>query len=186
MSCPDWRGLAAHRDDSRNVQDAEPRGWREALEHFDGGCPRCRREALAADPTLVFRRLPRVEMSAAQEAAEVDAVLQAVTAMRTASRIEALDRRSRAGSWKRWAAAAVLTGASLSIPSDNVGGGGRRPEGVEPAFPPAQVTQGMMLPAAFEAELPTLEEGNLPDARVYHVGSQDLEGVMIVDASLEL
>ena len=169
MSCPGWKELAARRDDSR-----ETAGWSGALEHFDSNCPDCRRAALAADPTLVFRRLPSLEMSAAQEAAEVDAVLHAVAAMRTASRIEA-SRLSHSRSWKKWAAAAVLIGASLSIPAD------KRLERSEPAFP--GTVQGMMVPSALEAELPTLDEINLPDARVYHMNGSNVAVAMVYDDS---
>src|SRR5262249_36619722 len=55
--CPDWRGLAAPRFDSPGAATGEPAGWAEALAHLDG-CPACRRAALEADPTLLFRRLP--------------------------------------------------------------------------------------------------------------------------------
>ena len=179
MSCPSWNELAAHRSDPR-LQDGEPAGWREALEHFDRGCPDCRRAALAADPTLVFRRLPRMEMSDAQEAAEVDAVVQAMAALRTASRIEASARRTHAGEWKwkRWTAAAILIGASLSIPADN---GWRRLEQSNPAFPLA--VQGLVMPSALAAELPTLDEVNLPDARVHHLNGNSVTVAMVYDAS---
>lgn len=170
MSCPSWKALSAGQDGSR--ESAE---WSEALEHFDGNCPDCRRAALAADPTLVFRRLPRLEMSAAQEAAEVDAVLHAVTAMRTASRIEASERQSHAGGWKRWAAAAILVGASLSIPAD------KRLERREPVLPLA--VQGMVVPTALGTELPTLDEINLPDARVYHMNGSNIAVAMVYDDS---
>lgn len=173
MSCPSWKELAARRDAPRDHGEAA--AWSEALEHFDSNCPECRRAALTADPTLVFRRLPSLEMSAAQEAAEVDSVLQAVTAMRTASRIEASERRSHAGGWKRWASAAVLIGASLSIPAD------RRVERSEPASPLA--LQGMRVPMALETEMPTLDEVNLPDARVYHMNGSNVAVAMVYDDS---
>lgn len=180
MSCPDWRALAAHRLGS-GAQD-EPAGWGEALDHFDGGCKLCRRDALKADPTLVFRRLPALEMTPAREASEVDAVRQAVAAMRTASRVEALERRS-SGGWKRWAAAAVLTLAALSIPSDD-GGHGSRPDF---ALGPAE--RVVALPAALgdASDLPTIEGVNRPDARVYHMDDGDgLSLTMIIDESLEI
>lgn len=108
MSCPDWKALAGHRLERGG---AEPAGWTAALEHFDG-CAVCRREALKADPTLVFRR-----MGAASEVDTVDtaAILQGVTALRGASRLEAPSRKI---AWRRWAAAAVLAVASLSVERD--------------------------------------------------------------------
>lgn len=168
MSCPSWKELTT-RDEPR-----ETTAWSEALEHFDSNCSDCRRSALAADPTLVFRRLPSLEMSAAREASEVDAMVKAVAAMRTASRVEAFERRSRAGGWKRWAAAAVLVGASLSIPAD------KRVEPTEPAFRGAA-----LMPSVIATELPTLEQVNLPDARVYHMNGKGVAVVMVYDKSFE-
>jgi len=117
MSCPDWRRLdPAARDasgaphgsagsaDSADALDAvHAVHWQQALSHLDSGCPHCWREALAVDPTLIFRRLPAPELSPAQEAEEVEAARLAVAAMRTASRLDAaagapgLTWRSRRG-----------------------------------------------------------------------------------------
>lgn len=152
MSCPDWTTLAAHRHARRGV---EPDGWPAALEHFDS-CAACRREALAADPTLIFRRVPEVAMTPAGEAAEVASVRQAVAAMRTASRLEA-SRRSSAG-WRRWAAAAVLAGAALSLGRD---GGQIREE--------VPVALSTPVPAGELTPLPSIDGLNLPDARIYQV-----------------
>jgi hypothetical protein len=118
VSCPDWTTLAAYRRERRGV---EPDGWPGALEHFDS-CSACRREALTADPTLVFRRMPEIAMTPAGEADEVESMRRAVAAMRTASRIEASQRSS--SSWRRWAAAAVLAVAALSLGRD----GGQIPD----------------------------------------------------------
>lgn len=166
MSCPNWSALAAHRNDLRGF---EPEGWPQALAHFDS-CSVCRRQALAADPTLVFRRMPVVEPTPAQELDEVAAVRQAVAAMRTASRLEALDARPRPVSfsgWKRWAAAAVLALASLSLGQDS-----------------GKIFQQ---PEMSGADLqPAVEGLNLPDARVYQVGEEDILITMIVDESLDV
>jgi hypothetical protein len=184
VSCPDWKTLAAHRLDP-GVQD-EPEGWGEALDHFDGGCKLCRCDALKADPTLVFRRLPPLEMTPAREASEVDAVRRAVAAMRTASRVEALERRSRAhrsGVWKRLAAAAVLTLAALSIPSDDRGHGSRP----DFAFSPAERVVALPTALGEVSDLPTIEGVNRPDARVYHMDDgEGLSLTMIIDESLEI
>ncbi|HXO42474.1 MAG TPA: hypothetical protein VN999_13555 [Thermoanaerobaculia bacterium] len=127
MSCPDWRRLdPAARDaagtphaaaDAPDAIDASgasgPLGalhavhWQQALSHLDTGCPDCWREALAVDPTLIFRRLPAPELTAAQEADEVEAACLAVAAMRTASRMEEAARgdagsRSASGLRRRW------------------------------------------------------------------------------------
>jgi hypothetical protein len=177
MSCPDWRALS-------DVHD----GWDDAVAHFDGGCQRCRRDALASDPTLVFRRLRPVEMSPAQESSEVDAVRQAVAAMRTASRVDSIASRSRhAVSWKRWAAAACLAVAALSIPGDKV----LRVVAPAPAplatAPSALRAAAAVLPVAFNGDdLPTVEGVNRPGARVYHMDGEGMSVVMIVDESLDV
>jgi hypothetical protein len=178
MSCPDWRALSDVHDDQA--------GWDDAVAHFDGGCQRCRRDALASDPTLVFRRLRPVDMSPAQESSEVDAVRQAVAAMRTASRVDSIESRSRHGvSWKRWAAAACLAFAALSIPGDDV-------LRVTTPAPPAAVPAALraasaVLPAAFSGDdLPTVEGVNRPGARVYHMDGEGMSVVMIVDESLDV
>lgn len=172
MSCPDWRALAAHRNDPRRFRrETEPEGWTEALAHFDS-CSLCRRQALAADPTLVFRRMPVVEPTPAQELDEVAAVRQAVAAMRTASRLEALETRPRPVSfsgWKRWAAAAALAVASLSL------GQSQSPEMVDKKV---EITG---------ADVPAVEApSNLPEARVYQYGTEDISVALVFDESLDV
>lgn len=159
MSCPDWTALAVRRDD----------GWEAAVEHFDG-CTLCRREALAADPLLVFRRLPASELTPAEEQAEIDAVRQAVTAMRKAERLEW--RRSFAG-WRRWAAAAVLAVAALTVGRDRVAG-------------PERAGETPAAPMSLAAPAPTLEGVNRPGARVYHMDGEGLSVVMVFDESLDV
>ncbi|HET9212353.1 MAG TPA: hypothetical protein VFR03_18250 [Thermoanaerobaculia bacterium] len=172
MSCPDWTHLAALREGA----EAEPAGWTEAMAHFDA-CPRCRREAVAADPLLVFRRLPAVEMSAGGERAEAEAMRQAVAAMRTARR---LDSRQRFAGWRRWAAAAVLATASLSVSWDKV----PRPE---PEPEPAVLKAAAPAPAAPRpAGSATLEALDGSDARVYQMNGQDLTAFMIVDHKVDV
>lgn len=166
MSCPDWTALTAHRDDLHGV---EPAGWSDALAHFDGGCQLCRKAALKADPTLVFRRLaqvPAARMTEAQERAEVDSVRQAVAAMRAASRLQKESRRGvfAAGGWKRWSAAAALALVTVTIPSDDARRTASKPEAA-----PAAVVEVLDLS---EPTGPTLEGGvDLPGTRVYHLGS---------------
>jgi len=128
MSCPEWRRLdPAARDAPAASASAtkvlEAARWQEALRHLESGCPRCWQEALAVDPTLVFRRLPAAELGPAQEAAEIESARLAVQAMRTASRLEhppLAARRSRRALHAlpshhaaRWALAAGLTAMAL-------------------------------------------------------------------------
>jgi hypothetical protein len=161
VSCPDWTGLAARRD-------AEPGGWADAVQHFDG-CVLCRREALTADPLLVFRRLPVVELTPAEERSEAEAMRQAVAAMRTAERLEI---RRRFTGWRRWAAAAVLAVAALSVGRDKV----QHSE---------QAARVMPVPA-LAAPGPALEGVDRPGARVYHMAGEGILVTMVYDESLDV
>ncbi len=170
MSCPDWTALVALRESA----EAEPAEWTEAMAHFDA-CPRCRREAMAADPLLVFRRLPAVEMPAGDELAEAEAMRQAVAAMRTAKRLEF---RQHAG-WRRWAAAAVLAVASLSVSWDKVPRSAPAPAALKPAAAVPAVSR----PSAGSATLESLDGS---DARVYQMNGEDLTAFMIVDHKVDV
>lgn len=200
MSCPDWTSLAAH----RLAGSPEPEGWSEALAHFDG-CRLCRKQALKADPTLVFRRLPPVSsasMTEAQERAEVESVRQAVAAMRAASRLDSREaRRSTSSGWKRWAAAAVLGLAALSMPSHEPQGARNEAGTADTAGTAAIFREGRMaeIPAAggFVADAPADQQvaldwsvvegvslpGDRDSARVYEMNGGDLSVVMVVDES---
>jgi hypothetical protein len=89
MGCPDWTRLLAWRERRDGI---EPDGWGAAVAHLDD-CPDCRRQALAADPTLLFARPAPVPLDAAGEAARMR---QAVAAMRRASRLLPGERRGAA------------------------------------------------------------------------------------------
>lgn len=123
MSCrehphTDWRALIARRDESGE----DPVGWDEAMVRVDT-CDDCRRQALMADPSLVFRRLPRVETGPA----DVESMRQAVASLRRASRVTAVDEsgpdtvagsgggaRSHRAGLRQIAAAALLAAAALA------------------------------------------------------------------------
>lgn len=188
MSCPDWTALTAHRLQGRHGQETvEPEGWSTALDHFDGGCQLCRKAALKADPTLVFRRLaqvPAAAMTEAQERAEVDSVRQAVAAMRAASRLEPKGRRFAAGGWKRWSAAAALAMMAVIVPSDDAQRTAQLRNALE--RPAAESLEASTRAARQTGEAPVLEGGvDLPDARVYHLGDQELAVVMVIDESFD-
>lgn len=186
-SCPDWTALVALRERAADAADAadtaEPAGWAAAVAHLDA-CPRCRREAMAADPLLVFRRLPVAEMPEAVEQAEAESMRQAVAAMRTAKRLES--RRSFAG-WRRWAAAAVLTVASLAV-------GDKAPVDLNPAVAApaaAAASEAVAVAAAPEAPGPAgtavLERlDGSEDARVYQVNGKNLTAFMIVGDKVDV
>jgi hypothetical protein len=179
-SCPDWNGLVA----LRGREGREPAGWPEALAHLDA-CPRCRPEALDADPLLLFRRLPAPEMTPGEESAEVDSMLQAVAAMRTAKR---LDIRRGAG-WRRWTAAAVLALASLALGHDRAPMEESMAHGARmPLLSPESLAATAEPPAsgAPEPGTPTLEDLNRPNARVYQVQRKNFSLVMVVDKGLDV
>jgi hypothetical protein len=156
LSCPDWTALAARRH-------AEPGGWSEAVRHFDA-CALCRRDALAADPLLVFRRLPVAELTPSEERSEVERNRQAVAAMRTAERLEL----RRFAGWRRWGAAAVLALAALSVGRGN-------------AYRSEQAAAIVHAPAS-----PALEGVNRPGARVYHMTGEGISVTMVFDESLDV
>jgi hypothetical protein len=182
VSCPDWTGLVALRERAADAANtAEPAGWAEAVTHLDA-CPRCRREAMAADPLLVFRRLPVTEMPEAMEQAQAESMRQAVAAMRTAKRLES--RRSFAG-WRRWAAAAVLAVASLAV-------GNKAPVELNPGAASEAVTASAAVAAAAAPADPSpaatavLERLDGSDARVYQVDGKDLTAFMIVGDKVDV
>jgi hypothetical protein len=195
-SCPDWRHLAAYRQEGSAT--TEPAGWPEALEHLDH-CPACRQSAVHADPTLLFRRLPGLaaEMSAGEEAAEVESMRQAVATLRTARRLGPPAERAV---WKHWVAAAALAAAALSLGAGH--GLHNGPAGpailgnalalAVPALPagPQVSAVAPMPPGAprFVSEpVPMVEELNRPAARVYQMdGGKNLSVVMIVDERFDV
>jgi hypothetical protein len=169
VSCPDWSRLTAARDS----EGLEPAGWGEVVAHFDT-CALCRKEALKADPLLVFRRMPVVEITPAEENLEVESMQQAVAAMRTARRLET---RGRFAGWRRWAAAAVLAGISLGV------GRARAPELEQAAeVPPAPVSLSTASAASAPSEQ-LLDGIDRPEARVYQMDSEGMSTAMIIDAS---
>lgn len=101
-SCPDWSNLALQ-------QDEEPDAWADALNHLDT-CEACFDDAVASDPTVLFRCLPAPKMSAE----DVASIQDAVHNMR---RTEPLARREepprRRIGWRHLATAAAIMGAAV-------------------------------------------------------------------------
>jgi hypothetical protein len=189
-ACPDWRALAAARDAGLGRDAAAEAAWDEALVHLDG-CGACRRGALAADPTLLFRALPRVEVAASEAAA----MRQAVASMRRARRVAAPPRRlaraaarvSLLGRRARGLAAAALLAAASG------GLWAALPRGEAPIDPAAAV--GVTAPGAahpWPAATPAADEPVFMDlarpgaADVYRVGSGAVQVVMVVDETLDV
>jgi len=162
-SCPDWAGLATARD----AAAGDPPGWDDALRHLDG-CARCRREAVAADPLLAFRRLPVPDLAAD----EVEAMRLRVAALRGAGRLAPPQRRLPL---RQAAAAAVVALAALA-------GGGAPPFTTEIAGAPLAVA-APVLDAALAAE-PVLDSLEQPFEHVVQWNGDDLSVVLVVDGRL--
>jgi hypothetical protein len=212
VSCPDWRRLDPAARDGASPQAER---WAAALRHLDAGCSLCRREALAADPTLVFRRLPAPEVTPALESEEVAGARLAVAAMRAASRLEhpgredgkplsqwplAVRQPARMRQASRWLLAASLTGMALLFGA----GHGWRGEVARAA---ALLSPGRMAAApslhvpatgrvASDLDAPSgvlpaasrssIEGLSRPEARVYQIDGPHMSVVMIVDAKLDV
>ena len=209
MSCPDWNRLVALRDGAPRFAEGSEGAeidWLSAVEHLDS-CPSCERAALAADPTLVFRRLGPLDLSPAEESAEIESVRRAVAAMRTGRRLERASHAASSGRhWRRYAAAAVLAAAALSLGVEpHPGGaalgstalGSAALSGLARRPTPAIGALGAILPAAAvtpaAAAYPTYGEAdgameglNRPKARVYQLHGRHLQVVMIVDEKLDV
>ncbi len=205
MNCPDWPRLVALREGCRDGRSDDPPGWRSALNHLDS-CRHCRPQALAADPTLLFRRLP----GAAQVAVDIEAMKRAVATLRrtgplhNAGGVEgsrSLQRRLSA------VAAGLLFVALLGLAP---GVGGRRAAVDEqraavdeqraaqqsevPAEEAAALSVGSLYQAAgFGEELQpfalsesAIEDVDLPNSRVYQISGKEMTIVTVVNASLDV
>jgi hypothetical protein len=173
LSCPDWRRLAAERD----AAPGDPAGWEDALRHLDGGCPRCRAAAIAADPLLAFRRLPAPGFAAD----EADAMRLRVAALRGAAAVTAPARAHRDPRVRRTAAAAVVALAVLAggnLPHNN----NNNNDNVSVALAAPRVPA---LDAALAAE-PVLEDLDQPFDHVVQWNGDDLSVVLVVDGRLSV
>jgi hypothetical protein len=191
----DWRALAAHRGDPHRE---EPAGWAAALDHLDR-CAGCRRAALAADPTLVFRRLRAAPPAAPHGTVdpEVAAVQQGVAALRAARRLgtATAGRRPSPG----WARGVTRGAAAAGLAATALLAGSTGPGRLAPMAPMAPIlpaaarsaaapTLAAAVPAVTgdPAQMPMLEELNRPDARVYQIEDSNFSVVWIVDKKLDV
>lgn len=199
---PDWERLVARRD----AAGRDPSGWHEAVAHMDG-CEACRRAALAADPTLVFRRLP----APAVDAADADAMRRAVASLRRANRVSPVDAAAGVGESSlsdrlrrlpaalRHLAATLLlvaagTGALLLAGVDLPDGGGHAvPTAAEtrPAVPGTGADglwrHGAPQRPADAPQQQVFEGLSAPRAAdVYQTGEGDMTVVMVVDETLDI
>jgi hypothetical protein len=180
--CPDWRGIALEREADPLV---DPAGWDEARAHL-ALCEACRREALAADPLLLFAGLPLAASEVAPTAA-ITAMQDSVLAMVRASRVAAPadsgnSRRSAAA--LRYAAGFVVASllAFSGAPGERRGGEAALADAAAPAETEALAARSESVDFA----QPMVEELDRPEARVYELSNTDLAVVMIVDAGLDV
>ncbi|HMB54947.1 MAG TPA: hypothetical protein VKU40_16640 [Thermoanaerobaculia bacterium] len=175
---PNWALLVADRDASGE----DPADWQTALDHMDT-CDDCRKQALAADPTLVFRHLPPVTV----DAAEVDSMRAAVASLRQASRsLDVADSvppsepsfvRGAGDQARRVAAALVLAAAGLGVWF----------AAGEAEDPVATTALPAITAPAVAAGLPVYEGLSRPhEPDVYQLGGDDLTVVMVVDETLDI
>lgn len=177
MSCPDWRALSAAREAD---PAAELPAWEEARRHA-AHCARCRQAALAAEPLLLFARLPERRVSAD----EIGDMQAAVSALVRAGRVaqggsrRAPAARRLSGRLSATRAAAALLVCSLVAFS---GAPRTRPSvGAMLAAGDFGAAPGEILPVGS-----VVEEIDRPGARIYELPQADMAVVMIVDASLDV
>jgi hypothetical protein len=167
--CPDWRALARE----RAARPGDPAGWDAALAHLDD-CARCRRDAPAADPLLVFRRLPPVQV----DGGEVEAMRLRVAALVRASEVgkpqgrlpAALGSRRLQRAGQGAAAAAVLALALFTAP--------------HAPTTDALASVAAVAPPRLADELaaqPLLEEMDQPYDNVVQWDAADLSVVLVLD-----
>lgn len=197
-ACPSpgqWNGLLAHRFEADRD---EPEGWNRALAHLDE-CASCRQVATDRDPTLLFHRLA-APAPLLDPGAEVAAMQQAVAAMRRAERIERTEQRTRGGMWTsgaRWAAAAAVALATLSLGAGlwNDGlwqkgpgaegslaaGLGAAPSSLDPA-----VANALDEIPAIEEPFGTPESASVEDSRSWQIWELDAATVILADGPEEM
>ncbi|HEX4952239.1 MAG TPA: hypothetical protein VF017_02435 [Thermoanaerobaculia bacterium] len=186
MSCPSWPALLAERERTGGESEA----LRQALAHL-ATCRSCRDDAYRADPLLVFRRLPKVEAGEA----DVEAMRRAVATLRRANAVETAEAASpparavrfgvRPGFLRGLAAASLLL--ALTWAPSGLERLARAPGASAPATGIATATPvpggRRFAPGVLPA---SLEDLDLPEARVYELSADELQLVMIVDPSLNL
>lgn len=168
MRCPDWSSLVAHR---YHADAEEPAGWWEAVSHLKS-CERCRREALLADPTLLF-----VDQLPVEPAAERPFGSREVLAL-AGRRPEGTRTLSR--SWLAAAAALVL---ALGLAQ-----GARRlvPAQAESAPQSTATALDQAVEERVALEMPLVDGIENSDSRIYQVAAGEMDFVLIVDEGLEL
>ncbi len=205
MSCPDWQTLVDQRDtasgaagsgdaDSGDAVLGRPADWHAALKHLDN-CSECQVDAIAADPTLLFRRLPVPEFGDT----EVETMQRAVASMRRSAKVEERRRPAfalpSAGPWIRAAAVTlVLLGSAVLHGTDPRGGDAAIDsessqvaevgESVQPA--PGLPAVGLSMAARSVSRLPLVEMADPSYGSIIEVVDQDISVVVVLPGNLDV
>ncbi len=179
MSCPDWRRLLLDRDRALAEADFESSpDWRGAVDHL-AGCGRCRAAAVELDPSMLFVAQPPLEV----DDDEIERIKTNVRTLRRARETErtAGELRRRIG---RAAAAAAIIALAFLLPQQSF----RQPETASTQLEPAAETSSP--PAGrltlVDGPAPMIEPLDLPLARIYQLGEEDLSVIMVVDESIDV
>lgn len=179
MNCPDWRYLLGERERARPGVDFEASdSWRSAIDHLRG-CAACRVTALELDPVLLFAAQQPLEVSD-DDVARIKANVRTLRRAREAERASGETHR-RVG---RVAAAAAVVALMVLLPTQTsrqttvVSAG---PSLAADSSPPSTRD----LPFG-DGPAPMIEPLDLPLARIYQLGEDDLSVVMVVDESIDV
>jgi hypothetical protein len=201
--CPDWRNLAATRDER---DDRHGDAWFAALDHLDGGCRACRDAAYSADPTLVFRRAAAYEPTAA----EVTDLAASVRAMIRAGRVEEMPASDfdlltrtdesvaapvaeiavRAKRVPGWRVASLAAGLVALLVATAPVGKEPSPATLAASAPAAaygtEFVSALLTAGGATGDPVEIETLDRPSANVYQFDDPGMDVVLIVDAGLDV
>jgi predicted anti-sigma-YlaC factor YlaD len=170
------------------LADALPAPQRRILREHLAACPECRGLAVEKDPTFVFARPVRDEVTPEETARVLSAVETGVALMETEKRIRRTRRRLAGGT----AAAAAVVALVLLLPGVRHGAGTAAPPAGTASLPgqplaPSPVSSDAALSAA---ALPAESSAPAGDATVYDwnpgAGREEPRVVWIVDRGLDI
>lgn len=174
MSCPNWGELLERRE---HVDRELPSDWNSAIGHLRG-CGSCRSEALQLDPTLLFSAQSTLEVTDA----EVSDIVSSVRTLRRSRQAEEAVGEPRRR-WGRFAAAAAAVFLLVLLP--NLTPRQAAPPLMESSRPTSEFVAAPRSMVG-DPSAPVIEPLDLPFARIYQLGEEDLSVVMVVDESLDV
>ena len=210
--CPPWDELLAHRLDQQAPEPA-PERWVEALEHLDS-CAECKREAVLADPTLVFGwatrdGAPDADGTSEAVAFEGDLVEEIRAGVHTLRRGRELEGETHERHpWHRRAslAAALVVALALGFatlgPSELGPGSVMEPAAVaedaaaeagstaaEPLLPAESWSRSVGFSHLEQLNAPAVEAVASPNVKVYRVPpppDRQIDIVMVIDPAVDV